>query len=463
MSNQIPVRNLDSDTNFFVDAGKKIQTRSFTGVYRRIRIAAGTALFALYFLTAWLTWNGRQAVLWDLGSRQFHIFSQTLWPQDLILLSAVLIIAAYGLFLLALLGGRIWCGYLCPQSVFTWVFMWAEKIAEGDRNQRIKLDNASMSANKFIRRANKHLLWLSISFITGFTFVGYFTPIRDLAVQLVTFEAGGATYFWIFFFTAATYLNAGWLREKVCFHMCPYGRFQSSICDNDTLLISYDSQRGEPRGNRKKGVYRDQTQGDCIDCTMCVQVCPTGIDIRDGLQMECIGCAACIDACDNVMDKMGYAKGLIRYASENSMTGKSSRLLRPSFVGYGALFIIMLGFLAWGFSSRSLIGLNVAKDRMLYRYNTERNIENIYRVKIFNKDQVMRTYTLDISGMPGAKIKGETRYVLAPGEMYDFNLIVAVDPTQVGQSVSKLSFNVKDEEDNLQSHTVKTTFTAPVL
>lgn len=301
---------------------RKIQPRSFTGVYRRLRMTGGFILFALYFGVAWLNWNGKQAVLWDLSDKKFHIFSATFWPQDLVLLSGILLICAFGLFVLTVWAGRVWCGYACPQSVWTWVFLWAERVAEGDRSRRIKLDAAPNSWNKIARRGFKHGLWLLISLVTAVTFVGYFTPVRDLVGDLLSMSASGWAVFWVLFFTLATYLNAGWLREKVCFHMCPYGRFQSSMVDADSLVISYDDVRGEPRGSRRKDTAPPSGElGDCIDCQMCVQVCPTGIDIRDGLQMECIGCAACIDACDSIMDKMGYARGLVRYASERELLG----------------------------------------------------------------------------------------------------------------------------------------------
>jgi len=231
-------------------AGGAIHTRSFTGLYRNLRLLGGAVLFLLYFGTLWLNWNGRQAVLWDLGTQQFHIFGATFWPQDFILLSALLIIAAFGLFFITVLAGRVWCGYACPQSTWTWIFMWAEKITEGDRHQRIKLDAAPWSAGKLLRRTAKHLLWLSVSLATALSFVGYFTPVRQLAADLITLEIGMTTGFWLFFFTAATYINAGWLREKVCLHMCPYSRFQSVMFDADTLVVAYDACPGPGRLHR---------------------------------------------------------------------------------------------------------------------------------------------------------------------------------------------------------------------
>jgi cytochrome c oxidase accessory protein FixG len=312
MSERIPVQIVEiAEPSTFkkkaASSDRHIHTRSFTGFFRNLRLGGAGFLFLLFFGTVWLNWDGRQAVLWDLADSKFHIFGATFWPQDFILLSALLIICAFGLFAITVFAGRVWCGYTCPQSTWTWVFMWCEKVTEGERNQRIKLDAAPWGPNKLARRAAKHTLWLGVSLLTALTFVGYFTPIRPLTQELFTLQLGGVSLFWILFFTGATYINAGWLREAVCMHMCPYARFQSVMFDRDTLTIAYDPQRGESRGPRKKDAnHKAQGLGDCIDCHMCVQVCPTGIDIRDGLQMECIGCAACIDACDSIMDKMSY-------------------------------------------------------------------------------------------------------------------------------------------------------------
>nr|BFE89746.1 hypothetical protein GCM10020185_02820 [Pseudomonas brassicacearum subsp. brassicacearum] len=321
----------------------------------------------------WLNWGGRQAVLWDLSESKFHIFGATFWPQDFILLSALLIIAAFGLFAITVFAGRVWCGYTCPQSSWTWIFMWCEKITEGERNQRIKLQAAPWGLNKLLRRSAKHTLWLAISLLTGLTFVGYFTPIRPLAEELLTLQMAGVSLFWVLFFTAATYLNAGWLREAVCMHMCPYARFQSVMFDKDTLTISYDAARGEIRGPRKREANPANIGlGDCIDCQMCVQVCPTGIDIRDGLQMECIGCAACIDACDSIMDKMGYAHGLIKYTSEHQLQGGKTHLLRPRLIGYTAVLLVMIGALVVALMQRPMVSLDVSKDRGLFREKQRR-------------------------------------------------------------------------------------------
>ncbi|MCG7201619.1 cytochrome c oxidase accessory protein CcoG [Marinobacter pelagius] len=445
MSTSIPVRNLATDAV----AGSKIHPRKFRGFFRRIRIAGGALLFILFFGTVWLSWGGRQAVLWDLTEKQFHIFGSTFWPQDLVLLSAILIICAFGLFFLTVMAGRVWCGYTCPQSVWMWIFMWAERVTEGDRNQRKKLDQAPLSVAKLCKRTIKHGLWIVLSLATAVTFVGYFTPIRELVTNILTLEVSGAAAFWVFFFTAATYLNAGWLREKVCVHMCPYGRFQSSMLDKDSLVISYDAARGESRGARKPGSdYLSQGLGDCIDCHMCVQVCPTGIDIRDGLQMECIGCAACIDACNSIMDKMGYATGLIRYTSERALQeGGPLRIFRPRLVAYGVLLVSFIAILVWAMVSRPMASFDVTKDRGLFRYNDYGQIENSYVLTVLNKSHHAQAFTLSVSGVAGLTLIDDTRFYVGPGERLEQPVSVAANPDELQSSLVDIKFRLNAAED----------------
>jgi cytochrome c oxidase accessory protein FixG len=401
-------------------------------------------------------------VLWDLAEKKFHIFSATFWPEDLVLLAAILLICAFGLFFLTVLAGRVWCGYACPQSVWTWVFLWAERLAEGDRNRRLKLDAAPLTANKVARRGMKHGLWLLTGLVTAITFVGYFTPIRGLVADLIAMEASGWAVFWIFFFTSATYLNAGWLREKVCFHMCPYGRFQSSMVDADSLVISYDAARGEPRGSRKKDdVQVSQELGDCIDCQMCVQVCPTGIDIRDGLQMECIGCAACIDACDSIMDKMGYARGLVRYASERDLKGGKTNLLRPRLVGYFVFLALMIGLFSWGVASRPLVTLDVERDRGMYRYTGGGNIENSYLLKLTNKDSSPRYLVIEVGGFEDFSTTGPGGIVVEAGERVEVPFSVAVPSSSLDSGANDVVFEVSSLNHEGAVITGTTTFLGP--
>ncbi|MBK3509783.1 cytochrome c oxidase accessory protein CcoG [Pseudomonas sp. MF6747] len=440
-----------------------IHTRSFTGLFRTLRIVGAAVLFLAFFGTVWLNWGGRQAVLWDLAESKFHIFGATFWPQDFILLSALLIICAFGLFAITVFAGRVWCGYTCPQSSFTWLFMWCEKVTEGERNQRIKLHAAPWSLNKLARRSAKHTLWLGISVLTGLTFVGYFTPIRPLALELLTWQMGGVSLFWVLFFTAATYINAGWLREAVCMHMCPYARFQSVMFDKDTLTISYDAARGEHRGPRKRDVTpADVGLGDCIDCQLCVQVCPTGIDIRDGLQMECIGCAACIDACDSIMDKMGYARGLVSYTSEHQLQGGKTHLLRPRLIGYSAVLLVMIAALVVALVGRPMVSLDVTKDRGMFRENSQGLIENIYSLKVINKTQQRQDYRLALVDAEGFVLQGKTELSLAPGEISDVPVSVALLADKPASSSQTLRFKVTDVDEPWIYSAADSRFVAPM-
>ncbi|WP_263139473.1 cytochrome c oxidase accessory protein CcoG [Pseudomonas sp. RIT-PI-AD] len=454
MSEQIPVQDVTpprpkpAETVDLYASREKIYTRAFTGLFRNLRMAGGAFLFLLYFGTVWINWGGHQAVWWDLPERKFYIFGATFWPQDFVLLSALLIIAAFGLFFITVFAGRVWCGYTCPQSVWTWVFMWCEKVTEGDRNQRMKLDKTPMSGAKLMRKTAKHGLWLLIGLATGLTFVGYFYPIRDLIPQLLTFQADEWAVFWIGFFTLATYGNAGWLREQVCIYMCPYARFQSVMFDKDTLIVSYDPRRGEKRGPRKKGIdYKAQGLGDCIDCTMCVQVCPTGIDIRDGLQIECIGCAACIDACDTIMDKMNYPRGLISYTTEHNLSGQQTQLVRPRLIGYAMALVAMMSVLAYAIATRSLVELDVLKDRVLYRENEQGRIENVYTLKIMNKAQRDLTFVIQADGLEGLVYEGKQEVHASAGEVLSIPVELSVDPEKMPSSTNQVRFQIRSPDD----------------
>lgn len=453
MSAQIPVKDVTPApakvevVDLYANR-EKIYTRSFTGLFRNLRMLGGAALFLLYFGTVWLNWNGRQAVWWNLPERKFYIFGATYWPQDFVLLSALLIICAFGLFFITVFAGRVWCGYTCPQSVFTWVFMWAEKVTEGDRNQRMKLDKTPMSTKKFLRKLAKHGIWVGVSLVTAITFVGYFTPIRELIPELFTLEASGWALFWVGFFTLATYGNAGYLREQVCIYMCPYARFQSVMFDQDTLIVSYDPRRGESRGPRKKDAdHKAQGLGDCIDCKMCVHVCPTGIDIRDGLQIECIGCAACIDACDSIMEKMNYPKGLISYTTEHNLSGQKTNLVRPRLIGYAVALTAMFCVFAWAIADRSLVELDVLKDRVLYRENEEGRIENVYTLKIMNKAQHDVTYLIEADGLDDLVYEGKREIKAVAGEVLSLPVELSIDPEKLPSSTNEISFHLRAVDD----------------
>ncbi len=386
---------------------EKIHAREVDGFFSRLRKSAAILLLGVYYVLPWLTWSGRQAVLFDLPARKFYVFGLTMWPQDFIYLSWLLIMAALLLFVSTAVAGRVWCGYACPQTVWTEAFVWLERLTEGRYSKRKKLDKAPWTAEKILRRSAKRIVWLLFAAWTGFTFVGYFTPIDALAARVVSLDLGPWETFWICFYSFATYGNAGHLREQVCKYMCPYARFQSAMFDRDTLIVSYDAGRGEPRGPRKRGAPSSETQlGDCVDCSICVQVCPTGIDIRKGLQYECITCAACVDACDQVMDKMAYPRGLIRYTTQNVLDGKRGRVFRPRTLIYSSLLGLLFAAFLFSLYTRTPLGLDVIRDRnAVYRETQAGDIESVYTLKLLNKSNSPIELALTVSGLPGAELE----------------------------------------------------------
>ncbi len=435
---------------------EKIYTRKVTGFYQRIRLYTGWPLLLGYFLLPWLNWYGHQAVLFDLPARQFHVLGITLWPQDFPLLAGLLILAALALFTATAWIGRVWCGYTCPQTVWTAIYMWAEQLCEGSRTQRIKRDRASWTIDKWLRKVAKHLLWLGFALLTGLTFVGYFSPMRELSVNLLLFQLNAWELLWVAMFTVATYINAGWLREQVCMYMCPYARLQSVMFDTDTLTVAYDTQRGEPRGSRKKSSKQAEHQlGDCVDCEICVQVCPTGIDIRNGLQYECINCALCIDACDSVMDQMHYPRGLIRYASENSLAGQpSKRFPRPRLMIYAGILLCVALLLAYSLLTRVPLGLDVIRDRnQFYTQSNDGFIENHYTLKILNMGQVLQHYHVTVAGLEGITLVGNYHIAIEPGGVTELPIRLQALPEALNQPVNTIFFTVHaDNDKDLQAH-----------
>ncbi|MGL5289854.1 MAG: cytochrome c oxidase accessory protein CcoG, partial [Aeromonas sp.] len=370
--------------------------RAQSGKWQRIRTLMGWVLVTLFVLLPWLRYDGRQAVLFDIGRQQFHIFAATIWPQDLTLLAWVLMIAAFALFFITTFLGRVWCGYLCPQTVWTFLFIWFEEKCEGSANKRRKWDSSPWSAEKLARKGAKHLAWLVVSVVTGLTFVAYFQDVTQLVPDFFTLQASGWVLFWVLLLTVVTYANAGWMRAIMCIHMCPYARFQSAMFDKDTFIVGYDTQRGETRGARgRKADPKALGLGDCIDCDLCVQVCPTGIDIRDGLQYECINCGACVDACDQTMVRMGYPVGLISYTSEHKLANHPTKVVRPKLIGYGLVMAVMLGVFAHNALSIMPIRLDILRDRnQLFRETSDGLIENTYTLKILNKTLQPQIYQL---------------------------------------------------------------------
>jgi cytochrome c oxidase accessory protein FixG len=403
-------------------ADKKIYPRAVSGWFAAWRWALVWATQIVFYGGPWLTWNDRQAVLFDIVHRKFYIFGLVFWPQDIIYLAVLLIIAALSLFLFTAVAGRLWCGYACPQTVYTEIFLWIERVIEGDRVQRMKLDRGALSRRKLGLKAAKHAAWIALALWTGFTFVGYVTPIRELWAEVMTFSTGPWETFWMLFYGFATYGNAGWMREQVCVYMCPYARFQSAMFDKDTLIITYDGGRGEPRGSRSKGAdYRARGLGDCVDCNICVQVCPTGIDIRDGLQYQCIGCAACVDGCDQVMDRMGYPRGLIRYSTQNALEQKLAtaqvvkRAFRPRVLAYTAIVWAIIIAAAAGLTVRIPLKVDVIRDRVAIAREVEGGrIENVYRLQIMNTAEQRRAFQIRVAGLPSLQLASEPRVELDP-------------------------------------------------
>ncbi|MCG9790590.1 cytochrome c oxidase accessory protein CcoG [Vibrio mediterranei] len=427
----------------------RIYVRESKGTFQKLRRYGGWFLLLLFALVPWIPYGERQAVLLDIGNQQFNFFGTTLYPQDLTLLALLFMVAAFGLFFITTFLGRVWCGYLCPQTVWTFMYIWFEEKLEGSANKRRKQDSGKLSPNLIMRKGLKHVAWLAIALATGFTFTGYFVPIGALVSDFFTFNASFWPVFWVLFFAGCTYANAGWMRSIMCIHMCPYARFQSAMFDKDTFIVGYNSQRGETRGPRsRKAAPKKLGLGDCIDCDLCVQVCPTGIDIRDGLQYECINCGACIDACDKTMDRMGYEKGLISYTTEHRLSGKHTKVMRPKLLGYGSVLLVMIALFFVQISAVDPAGLSVLRDRnQLFRVNSDGLVENTYTLKVINKTQQEQQYTLSVSGLENATWYGRQTISVEPGEVFNLPISLGADPEQLSSPVSTIQFILSDSND----------------
>jgi cytochrome c oxidase accessory protein FixG len=425
---------------------KAIHPRAVHGWFAAWRWALVWATQLVFYGLAWLPWNDRQAVLFDIAHRKFYIFGLVFWPQDIVYLTVLLIIAALALFLFTAVAGRLWCGYACPQTVYTEIFMWIEQKIEGDRNARIRLDREPWNARKLSKKSFKHAVWAALALWTGFTFVGYFTPIRELWGEVLRLDTGPWETFWVLFYGFATYGNAGWMREQVCTYMCPYARFQSAMFDKDTLIITYDSGRGEPRA--KLSTKEIAAGGDCVDCSICVQVCPTGIDIRNGLQYQCIGCAACIDGCDQVMEKVGRPKGLIRYSTENALEGKPSKVFRPRIVVYSAILACIVVAVAAGLWLRVPLKVDVIRDRAAIAREVEGGrIENVYRLQIMNTTERARSYEIAVAGLPSLALAVEPRVEVGAADGRMVPVRVRVDPGKVAAGTHQIQFRIRALDD----------------
>ena len=423
----------------------QIYVRKVTGFFQQLRQKMNFVFLTVFALIPWLQYNDHQAVLFDIIDQRFYLWGLTLWPQDLTLLAWLFILSAFVLFFVTTFLGRVWCGYLCPQTVWTFIFIWFEEKIEGSANQRKKLDSQKLDFNKFWRKALKHTCWMFFSVLTGLTFVGYFVPMQEVFVDFFTFNASFSAAATVWFFALCTYGNAGWMREIMCLHMCPYARFQSAMFDKDTVTVSYDYNRGESRGARgRKQDHKAMGLGDCIDCSLCVQVCPTGIDIRNGLQYECINCGACIDACDGVMDKMNYPKGLIRYTTEHELKGKKVHLIRAKLVGYAVVLVVMTSLLIMEIVNRVPLSLDIIRDRNeLARENFNGEVENVYTLKILNKSQTDNVYRLSVKGLDEVKWIGEQEVSVKAADVYTLPISLAIDPYDLKDHMTKITFVVE--------------------
>ncbi|MBM3350395.1 MAG: cytochrome c oxidase accessory protein CcoG [Betaproteobacteria bacterium] len=435
------------------EAHQKIYPRNTDGIYKNLRWLMIWVTQIIFYGVPWLTWGDRQAVLLDITTHRFYIFGLILYPQDLIYLVVILIISALALFLFTAVAGRLWCGFSCPQSVYTKIFLWMERTVEGDRVARLRLDKSSLTLQKLYKKTLKHLLWFGFSAWTGFTFIGYFTPIRDLTHNIVLFNLGPWETFWIFFYSFATYGNAGFMREQICKYMCPYARFQSAMFDNDTLIVTYDQERGEPRSGRsRKADAQQSTLGDCIDCSFCVQVCPVGIDIRNGLQYECISCGLCIDACNGIMDKMGYTRGLVRFSTENALKNHWSdkrilqQILRPRVLTYSGLLLALSAGLVYSLATRIPFKVDVIRDRgVMSRIAPGGKIENVYRLQITNASEHPETYHIKIEGIDGLSIASESQFKVDAATSRMVPISLQIDDGAIKSGTHPIQFKIAAE------------------
>ncbi|HSD37181.1 MAG TPA: cytochrome c oxidase accessory protein CcoG [Rhodocyclaceae bacterium] len=475
----VPVAGPDEEVSLY-EAHQKVYPRSVKGRFATLRWLCVWITQIVFYGLPWIYWNDRQAVVFDLAARKFYIFGLVLWPQDFIYLTGLLVICALALFLFTAVAGRVWCGYACPQTVYTEIFLWVERHTEGDRAARMKLDAGPWTANKFARKFAKQMVWIGFALWTGYTFVGYFTPIRLLGAEMMNFSLGSWEVFWVLFYGFATYGNAGFLREQVCKHMCPYARFQGAMFDNDTLIVTYDAERGEPRGARS----RKETEGavsvgsaDCIDCTLCVQVCPTGIDIRDGLQVGCIACAACIDVCDTVMDKVGTPRGLIRYSTERELSAHIApaehfkqmfkRLMRPRVLLYSVVLgVLSIALLTSLLVLRKPFRVDVIRDRgALARVTESGLVENTYRLQIMNASEHPQRFSIEVSGVPGLRIASEDSILVASADSRSVavRLQTPVDHGKPGSNPIRFHVTAGPTEDlSAPSITEKSIFLVPL-
>lgn len=448
--------------------GSTIHAKRMPGKFRTIKWYSN-AVWLLFFLGPYFRYDGNQAILWDIGNRQFHLLGLTIMPQDIWVLSYVLLFFAILLFVSTAFAGRVWCGYLCFQTVWTDVFTWIEDKLEGNPTQRRKLDEAPLKGKKIKLRTIKYSLWFIIAFLTGLSFVAWFTDVYQLWIDIFTLEAANVAYFTILLFICGTFYLAGFLREQTCFWLCPYARIQAAMVDNTSIIPCYDVSRGEKRGRLVKGKDPDPALGDCIDCNQCVAVCPTGVDIRGGQQEGCIMCGMCIDACDSVMDKINRSHGLIRYASWNEMVNvKEPPLLkRPRVITYISILLIAISMIAYGLFGMTSLELKVRHERNpLYVVQSDGRVKNKYILKIVNKTNADMPYQVSLmdGDLKGAEIVGMPENGIAKhNTVTPLTIYVQVHPEDLQQKTTDVKFIVKGKDDkgNELSATRKSFFDGP--
>lgn len=447
-----------------IEKKEKIYPKRVKGKFRTIKWVLTSVFLGIYFMLPWIKIDGRQAVLFDIPDRKFYIFNIVFWPQDVFYLAILMLLLAMGLFFFTAVAGRLWCGYVCPQTGFSDIFVAIERFIEGDRHERMALDHSPWTVKKVFEKITKHSVWLAFSFAISFTFVTYFVPPQELGWRIVSGNLTAAHAFWLFLFIATIYSFCGFFKELICLVPCPYGRFQSTLCDQDTLIIGYDVKRGEPRGHVKKRAAAVGVHGDCIDCSLCVQVCPTGIDIRNGLQYECIGCADCIDACNSVMKKIGKPQGLIRYGSMNIFSGGTTHILRPRVVLYAVILVVLISGLFYKVATRIPLEIDVVRNRTsLYQKTSDGKILNIYTIKALNMDQRDHRFMIKVEGMQAKLVIGANPIQVKGGEVYQTTVSLAIDEKAATKKISHFAFVIEDVDNPRDKARRESTFLAPVI
>ena len=443
----------------------EIFPRSVKGRYRSIKTSILILAYAVYFLLPWLRWGREvgpaQAILFDIEARRFYIFDLVVYAQDIFWLAGLLVIAAFLLFFVTSLAGRVFCGYFCFQTLWTDVFVFIERLVQGERNARIKLSQAAWSLEKMLKIGLTHFLWFMVALLTGLSFTLYWGDAPELIIQMLKGEAPFAAYATTLFLTLTTYVMAGLAREQVCSYMCPYARFQAVMFDSDTLIVAYDEQRGEREKGRQKpskglmtSAERDNASvGDCIDCGYCVQVCPTGIDIRNGMQYQCTSCALCIDACNTIMTSIKFPTGLIKYSSEHALEGKKTNLFKAKNIGYAITLIATVILLVWSVATRTDIEMMVRQIRQPLSVTlSDGRVQNRYDIKINNKTTKPVKYRISIEGLKGAELDMGRFSEIHLAAEHSVKLVAKVRtlPVNVSQSSTRFNFIIKSIDSNVK-------------